>query len=792
MIESTIIVVFEESEAKVVPYRIDNETSHRIRFRQNTSVSGNGEKKNYIFDHIKPRQSIPYSWDEPMKTKVLQIEFQQGSKWISKDYKLDVLAPHRRVQLTRTLPDLSNSEFQGYISRKHGSMLESKWVRYYCVVKKRTLFMFRPNERSHGHGHGHVHGRGHGLQHHHKHHQHQHHNTTNNPVPQDEINKLDLLGVIHLGPGSCFSLGGSASMDAVENKTKITQSLEKDASWGKKLTTALQEMADAAVQGNGGLKDDNKAKRNSNTPEYVSKKDKKRVKGVAILLESFLLNELPKGASAGTVAGVGVKEKSGRRARRKTGGRKSVFVKRELDKGLEGVSTVGGNPDGPDRTDGGGGKDGVLRIPSPPPQLPHSPSNLSIRSVASSKPKGHRRTSIVSRRRSLAARASLASVTLSASTSVLTSATLASKMAVKSGAELVDLIIKMKVSEERTGGMSMAQKMFEKGYLKVVGVTNSSSSSSTEDLQSMNKNVENPPANAELTSKEKRIMRKSVNVATNPDGTPSTSNRRKRQSLTPSNRKRAHTRDYLSKSSSSTVGTSAARGANADFFQDSIGVLYILDLPNRDEDVDMAGSKNFELLTAGGNLHKWKCHTHVELRDWVRVLRNASDLASVEFLMSDQTEDSQNNVAEKSELERTSVTSAAAVNVNLSMDELTAKTLINVRVKADGVTKVLELSEEGGMADNFVDKTDESFNRSSTMGIGVGGLDDGLHTLAASKETVKLQLSVELSIGISIIDKPRPYLRELVYLSLRGICVKQVSERVYNASKYLPYILTTH
>ena len=356
MIESTIIVVFEESEAKVVPYRIDNETSHRIRFRQNTSVSGNGEKKNYIFDHIKPRQSIPYSWDEPMKTKVLQIEFQQGSKWISKDYKLDVLAPHRRVQLTRTLPDLSNSEFQGYISRKHGSMLESKWVRYYCVVKKRTLFMFRPNERSHGHGHGHVHGRGHGLQHHHKHHQHQHHNTTNNPVPQDEINKLDLLGVIHLGPGSCFSLGGSASMDAVENKTKITQSLEKDASWGKKLTTALQEMADAAVQGNGGLKDDNKAKRNSNTPEYVSKKDKKRVKGVAILLESFLLNELPKGASAGTVASVGVKEKSGRRARRKTGGRKSVFVKRELDKGLEGVSTVGGNPDGPDSTDGGGVK----------------------------------------------------------------------------------------------------------------------------------------------------------------------------------------------------------------------------------------------------------------------------------------------------------------------------------------------------------------------------------------------------------------------------------------------------
>jgi len=220
LVESTIIVNFEPSEIKVVPYRINNNTSHKIRFRQNT---GNEDDR---FDEMGPRESLPYSWDEPTKQRILQIEFQQGSKWVSKNYKLDVLALHHRVQLTRTLPDLSNPEFQGYLYRSHGNLLESKWVRSYCVLRKATLYIFRANQKA-------VKGN----------------DGESNNTP--EVRKMDLQGIIHLGPGKQFNLSSLASMDDLCSKVTVKQSKEREVGWSKKIGLALQDMAEAAIMGGG-------------------------------------------------------------------------------------------------------------------------------------------------------------------------------------------------------------------------------------------------------------------------------------------------------------------------------------------------------------------------------------------------------------------------------------------------------------------------------------------------------------------------------------------------------------
>lgn len=67
IVDASIVVLFEQVD-EFVPYRIDNETSHRIRFRQGIS----NESKN-SFDYMMPRSSMPYSWDFPMGHKSLQV-----------------------------------------------------------------------------------------------------------------------------------------------------------------------------------------------------------------------------------------------------------------------------------------------------------------------------------------------------------------------------------------------------------------------------------------------------------------------------------------------------------------------------------------------------------------------------------------------------------------------------------------------------------------------------------------------------------------------------------------------
>jgi hypothetical protein len=103
LVDASIIISFETID-EFVPYRIDNETSHRIRFRQSIDDERQG------FDSMTPRSTLPYSWDQPLGWKILEVQFQQGSKWVSREYKLDTLVEHHKVKLTRTLPDLSQPE----------------------------------------------------------------------------------------------------------------------------------------------------------------------------------------------------------------------------------------------------------------------------------------------------------------------------------------------------------------------------------------------------------------------------------------------------------------------------------------------------------------------------------------------------------------------------------------------------------------------------------------------------------------------------------------------------------
>lgn len=172
MVGGSIALIFREESKRFPPYRIDNMTSFRIQFKQ----TGWGSARD--FDELQPRASCPYAWDQLTggeKTsssssaasyqdptfagtstsfaRSLQVRFMRVTSSTSvggdsekdavetREYNLDEMTSHRRIQLQRSLPSqlFIKPEHKGYLLKKDNLL---KWNKKYFRLYEHMLYYF--------------------------------------------------------------------------------------------------------------------------------------------------------------------------------------------------------------------------------------------------------------------------------------------------------------------------------------------------------------------------------------------------------------------------------------------------------------------------------------------------------------------------------------------------------------------------------------------------------------------------------------------------------------------------
>lgn len=169
MIGGSIVLAFREESRRFPPYRIDNMTSFRIKYKQTNW----GESKD--FDELLPRSSCAYSWDhlhsnEKVSTsqvsadqtfagngsssssRSLQVRFMRVTSSTTgtdsekdaveiREYNLDHMMSHKRIQLHRSLPSqlFLKPDHKGYLLKKDNLL---KWAKKYFRLYEHMLYYF--------------------------------------------------------------------------------------------------------------------------------------------------------------------------------------------------------------------------------------------------------------------------------------------------------------------------------------------------------------------------------------------------------------------------------------------------------------------------------------------------------------------------------------------------------------------------------------------------------------------------------------------------------------------------
>ncbi|KAF1315687.1 Vacuolar protein sorting-associated, partial [Globisporangium splendens] len=169
MVGGSIALVFREESKRFPPYRIDNMTSFRIQYKQTNW----GTDKD--FDELQPRSSCPYSWDHlnggekgsssasyqdptfsgssTTYARSLQVRFMRVNMSTSaagdsekdavetREYNLDEMTSHRRIQLQRSLPSqlFLMPEYKGFLLKKDNLL---KWNKKYFRLYESMLYYF--------------------------------------------------------------------------------------------------------------------------------------------------------------------------------------------------------------------------------------------------------------------------------------------------------------------------------------------------------------------------------------------------------------------------------------------------------------------------------------------------------------------------------------------------------------------------------------------------------------------------------------------------------------------------
>jgi hypothetical protein len=132
-----------------------------------------------------------------------------------------------------------------------------------------------------------------------------------------------------------------------------------------------------------------------------------------------------------------------------------------------------------------------------------------------------------------------------------------------------------------------------------------------------------------------------------------------------------------------------------------------------------------------------------------------------------------NTTASSRSLSFSSTAAAAGAAAAAAADANTTRTVVCVRVRADGPTKVLEFTEQGGIDDDFIVNSEGVAGAGSRHGAGDAELfrdgvsSHGSSRAAAAAVTQLITANVH-SIGISVIDDGP---KELLYTYMQGLQV---------------------
>ncbi|GLD91930.1 hypothetical protein PINS_up000463 [Pythium insidiosum] len=167
MIGGSVALIFREESKRFPPYRIDNMTSFRIQYKQSGWGSEDG------FDELPPRSSCAYSWDlltgnekqsqsssqdptfpttSSSSSRMLQVRFMRVTSSTgvdeadkaaveTREYQLDEMTSHRRIQLQRSLPSelFTNPDHKGYLLKKDNLL---KWNKRFFRLYDHMLYYF--------------------------------------------------------------------------------------------------------------------------------------------------------------------------------------------------------------------------------------------------------------------------------------------------------------------------------------------------------------------------------------------------------------------------------------------------------------------------------------------------------------------------------------------------------------------------------------------------------------------------------------------------------------------------
>jgi len=590
------------------------------------------------------------------------------------------------------------------------------------------------------------------------------------------MERLDLLGVLTVGPGAQFNLisrkggkgGNKLQKDLDQSKTQIRQCEHVHTTWGSKLSMEIQKMAETAIASSSGSympTEIGEGNGYGQEQEVEMHREGKQISTIAVLLQRYLKGE-------------------GRKA--------GKFKGRVIDDGSVGSPPLMGSQS-------------------------FSSNNSATNTPVTARKGLTRRTSMMSassRRTSLGG---------GGSSEHVFSFKPASRFFM-SGSEWIDLIINLGLcsSSNRGKAMTCCNDLMQKGYLVLSDVSDAggsdaggrgSAGAGAGGLSERGLTRRGKRMSLQLSSHTPRRLRlESSNTA-------GSSGRLRKRSISPkrvgadskgdrasasgsvagSDRKSSRRATVnLSSSFFSAAGKDQASESKStylpiDFFQDSTTVTYVLLAPTRDDDINMSGNSQFQIATATGNTHKWRAKNTSEMKQWIVSLRNAADNAALSILtVSSDIAETQPGPVSRSGSQDTMSTllratgsaakakSKAGISEAATLDLLLAKTYVKVRVKADGPTKVLELSEEGG-GDNGADEEEEDTKaakmtstfsqRSLTTMFGKDGTNEQVDKDALSR--IRFEGELNFSLGVSVIDRPRESTnnrpREIVFLTLGDV-----------------------
>jgi hypothetical protein len=155
LIGASFVSTFTEQSSIWPPYRIYNNTSMNVRFKQVVDESKEGDEMSAVrrqipFDLLSPKQAAAFTWDLPQTgSKMLQLDVEQNNNYTSKVINLYTLYNNNQSEqmvIKKFIPNIGNPLAEGFLYM-HGDSTEG-YRKAYCILRPDVLYMYEDESRN--------------------------------------------------------------------------------------------------------------------------------------------------------------------------------------------------------------------------------------------------------------------------------------------------------------------------------------------------------------------------------------------------------------------------------------------------------------------------------------------------------------------------------------------------------------------------------------------------------------------------------------------------------------------